>query len=187
LTLIFKNKFIVSVFLVIPFLHFGCVAAVGLAASAIGGAVAASKVKNKEPEKSQLEIREIQTRQYDNRDTKVVMKTMLNVLQDDGFIVTEANSDLGFLTASKEVDVQSKEAAFWGTFFKTTWDKNSRVEVTVNVSEFGKQTRVRVNFQSKVYNSAGQVSGVEQIYDPKFYQEFFVKVDKGLFIEQEKL
>ena len=27
--------------------------------------------------------------------------------------------------------------------------------------------------------------GVKQIEDPEFYQEFFVKVDKGVFIEKE--
>jgi hypothetical protein len=61
------------------------------------------------------------------------------------------------------------------------------VEATANVSEFGKQIRVRINFQQKVYDSAGQVAKVEQIDDPKFYQEFFAKVDKGLFIQKEKL
>ena len=76
---------------------------------------------------------------------------MLNVLQDAGFIVTEANSELGFLSASKEIDVQTKGAVFWGTLFKRTWEKNATVEATANVSEFGTQTRVRVNFQQKVY------------------------------------
>ena len=168
----------------------GCIPAiVALGAGAVGAGVAASKVKNKEgePEKSQLEIREIQTRTYDTPDSKMVLKTMLNVLQDDGFIVTEGNADLGLLSATKELDVQTEGAVFWGSFFNLAWDKNAIVEATANVSEFGKQTRVRVNFQQKVYDSAGGVSTVDQIADPKFYQEFFAKVDKGLFIQQEKL
>jgi hypothetical protein len=83
----------------------------------MGGAVAASKVKEKGPPKSQLQIRELQTRSYDTRNTKMVMKTMLNVLQDDGFIVKEANTELGLLTATKEIDVQTKGAVFWGVLF----------------------------------------------------------------------
>jgi hypothetical protein len=117
----------------------------------------------------------------------MVLKTMLNVLQDDGFIVTEANTEVGLLTATKDVDVETKGAAFWGTFFNRAWDKNAVVEATANVSEFGQQTRVRVNFQQKVHDSNGKVSKVDQIDDPKFYQEFFAKVDKGLFIQKEKL
>lgn len=151
------------------------------------GASAASKVKDDEPEKTQLQIREIQTRTFDTTDTKAVLKTMLNVLQDDDFIITEANSDLGLLSASKDVDVQTKGAAFWGAFFDISWEKNATVEATANVSEFGPVTRVRVNFQQKVHDSYGKVSRVEQIDEPAFYQEFFTKVDKGLFIQKEKL
>jgi hypothetical protein len=52
----------------------GCVPAlIGLATGAAGGAVAGSKVKDKEPEKTQLQFREIQTRNYDTHDTKAVM------------------------------------------------------------------------------------------------------------------
>lgn len=169
-----------------------CVAApalIAIGAGAAGAGIAASKVKNKndDPEKSQLQIRELQTRTYDTPDSKMVLKTMLNVLQDDGFIVTEGNVELGLLSATKELDVQTEGAVFWGSFFNLAWDKNAIVEATANVSEFGKQTRVRINFQQKVYDSSGSVSAVDQIYDPKFYQEFFAKVDKGLFIQQEKI
>jgi hypothetical protein len=69
----------------------GCVPAIIAVAK---GARAASKVPDSDPEQTQLQIREIQTRTYDTHDTKAVLKTMLNVLQDDGFIVTEANTDL---------------------------------------------------------------------------------------------
>lgn len=185
-------KFNLVFFGLFTFLISGCVPAiVALGAGAVGAGVAASKVKNKnkegEPEKTQLEIREIQTRTFDTPDSKMVLKTMLNVLQDDGFIVTEGNADLGLLSATKELDVQTEGAVFWGTFFNLAWDKNAIVEATANVSEFGKQTRVRVNFQQKVYDSTGGVSTVDQITDPKFYQEFFVKVDKGLFIQKENI
>ena len=168
----------------------GCVAApalIAIGAGAVGAGVAASKVKHKEPEKSQLEIRELQSRTYDTPDSKMVLKTMLNVLQDDGFIVTEGNAELGLLSATKELDIQTEGAVFWGTFFNLSWDKNAIVEATANVSEFGKQTRVRVNFQQKVYDSTGGESTVDQITDPKFYQEFFAKVDKGLFIQKENI
>ena len=179
---ILKNKLVVLGFLSLIFS--GCAE---LTLRAVKGAMAAGKVEEEGPPKSQLQIRELQTRMYDTPDTKMVLKTMLSVLQDDGFIVKEANVELGLLSATKDVSVESKGAAFWGTFFDVAWEKNAIVEATANVSEFGKQTWVRVNFQQKVHDSAGRVAKVSQIYDPLFYQEFFTKVDKGLFIQKETI
>jgi len=141
-------------------------------------------------QKTQLQIREFQTRSYETNDLKMVMKAMLNVLQDDGYIVKDANVDLGFLTATKEVDIEDKGEAFLSTLFfgsQATWEKNSIIECTANISEFGTQTRVRVNFQMKVMNNKGGVEKVKQIEDQKYYQEFFAKVDKAIFIQKEKL
>src|SRR3989304_1429242 len=108
LFLILKVKLVALV--LAPLVLSGCDAALFLGARALRGSAAASDVEEKGPEKSQLQIRELQTRMYDTSDTKMVMKTMLNVLQDDGFIVTEANTELGFLTASKDISVETKGA-----------------------------------------------------------------------------
>jgi hypothetical protein len=58
-----------------------------------------------EPERTQLEIREFQTRDFDTADPKLVMKAMLNVLQDEGYVVKNAVVDLGLITAAKETDL----------------------------------------------------------------------------------
>ncbi|EAU56071.1 hypothetical protein [Mariprofundus ferrooxydans] len=63
------------------------------------------------PEKTQLQIREFQTRTYDTNDYKMVMKAVLNTLQDDGYIIQQANVDLGLLTAKKEIDTTDKVMA----------------------------------------------------------------------------
>ena len=39
----------------------------------------------------------------------------------------------------------------------------------------------------KLMNNRGGVEFVGQIDNPKFYQDFFAKVDKGIFIEKEKI
>lgn len=142
------------------------------------------------PEKTQLQIREFQTRMYDTNDTKMIMKAMLNVLQDDGFIVKNAVMDLGLLSAEKTVDIENKGEAFLAAFFlgaQATWKKASVIECTANVSEYGNQTRVRVNFQVKVLDNKGGIREVKQIEEEKYYQDFFSKVDKGIFIQKEKL
>jgi len=142
------------------------------------------------PKQTQLQIREFQTRVFETKDTKMVMKAVLNVLQDEGFIVKGADAELGFLTATREMDVEDKGKAFVSRLFfgkDARWDKNSIVEVTANVSEYQDKTRVRVNFQLKTLNNVGVVSKIQPMGDEAYYQEFFAKVDKGVFIEKEKL
>lgn len=141
-------------------------------------------------QKTQLQIREFQTRTYDTNDVKLVMKAMLNVLQDEGYIVKNAVPELGLLTAEKQADVESKTEAFFAAFFagaQARWKKACFIECSANVSEHGKQTRVRVNFQSKILDNKGGIVELKQIEDEKYYQDFFSRVDKGIFIQKEKL
>lgn len=141
------------------------------------------------PPKTQLEIRQMQTFIYDVKDFHLVMKAMLNVLQDEGYIVKNVQLDLGFLNAIKEADIESPSVRFWGGGFANPdrWVKMSILSVTANVSEFGQRTKVRVNFQIKKVDNYGAVVGVYQVQDPEFYQDFFSKVSKSIFIQEERL
>jgi hypothetical protein len=150
--------------------------------------------------KTQLQTRHVQTREFDTNNVKLIMKAVINVLQDDGFIVKNAQLDLGLLTAQKEIDLSQSRGNsndFWSEFFKgidrnrsrnntdLTYSKIKIVESSVNISEFGKQTKVRANFQVKVLDNLGNPKEVYQVEDAKFYQDFFVKVDKGVFIQKQ--
>lgn len=138
----------------------------------------------------------------------MVMKALLNVLQDDGFIVKNAVAELGLLTASKELDVEpAGEGPFWsglsigGGFGRRgglDWGlgsdrndaprtKNTIIEASANVSEFGRKCRVRINFQKKTVDNRGGTLEVRQIDDSNFYRDFFSKVDKGIFLQRERL
>jgi hypothetical protein len=67
------------------------------------------------PPKPQLAVREFQTRTYDTTDTPMVMKAVLNALQDEGFIIKNANDTLGLCTPaskSQEVGYQGWSAHF---------------------------------------------------------------------------
>ena len=142
------------------------------------------------PPKTQLEIREFQTRDYDTSDVKMVMKSLLNVLQDDNYIVKNANVELGLLSAAKELNVENKGQAVLLTLLagqNARWKKNSTIECSGNVTEMGKVCKVRINFQIKTLDNKGGVVDVKTIEDPVFYQEFFAKVDKGIFIGKQKL
>ena len=142
------------------------------------------------PEKTQMQIRQFQTRIFDEKDTKLVMKALIDALQDDGFIIKNAVPELGLLTASKEVDIENRAEAFFTVLFQgqeATWPKNSIVEASINASEFGDKIRVRANFQVKILNNRGGIITIRRIEDPEYYRDFFTKVDKGLFLLKEKL
>ena len=57
----------------------------------------------------------------------------------------------------------------------------------LNVTERNQSVRVRANFQAKTMDNKGGVRDVHQIEEEKYYTEFFAKVDKGVFLEKEKL
>jgi hypothetical protein len=146
--------------------------------------------RNQEPAMTQLQIREIQTRSFASKDAKSVLKEMINVLQDDAFIVKQANLDLGLLSGEKDVDIENG----WHRFFSVlaagqnaAWNKNALIEVSANVTQFGEDTKVRVNFQRKLFDNFGRVVKVIQIYEQEYYQDFFSKVHKGLFIQEEQI
>lgn len=144
------------------------------------------------PQPSQLELREFQTRSYDNRGAITAMKAMINALQDEGFIIKNADKDLGFIQATKEVDI--------GNFFdgfaldvlgsggnNARWQKSRVTDCSANLTTVGKVVKVRVIFQEKILDNLGGIAEVSQLKDPKYYQNFFTKVDKSLFIEQQGL
>lgn len=146
-------------------------------------------------QKTQMEIREFQTKSYDTTDFKMVMKSAMNVLQDDGYIIKQANLDLGLLTARKEVDTTDKTMAFLsalsagldGRQNDARYEKNTVIDASVNISSFGETVRVRANFNKKKLNNRNETMSVEQVADQQFYQNFFSKVDKGVFIGKEGL
>ncbi len=138
-------------------------------------------------EKTQLQIRQIQTRTYDIAASELVMKAMFNVLQDDGFIIRTAAPGIGLLTATKEIDIEKMSESMLSFFFgapDARWKKNSVIEATCNVSCFKDRCKIRVNFTQKVLDNLGGVVTIRQLYDQKFYQAFFLKVDKSIYLQK---
>jgi hypothetical protein len=155
-----------------------------------------------QPQLTQLQLRQIQTRSYGSRTPIDAMKAVINALQDEGFIVKNADKDLGFIQATRESDLDPGNRG-GGTFFggfgmgsrnsfggwdnNPRWDKASIVECSGNVNVYENKTQVRLIFQRKVVDNFGDIASVEQILDPEFYQMIFAKIDKSLFLQGQKL
>lgn len=143
------------------------------------------------PVRTQLQIREFQTRNFDRpeKNNLVIIKAILNVLQDDGFIVRNADKDLGYVFGSKETPVQNGWDSWVGVLAQGSdarYAVSNLVEASVNISDVGNQVKVRVIFQEKSLDNMGGTLGVRQIEDPVYYRDFFIKVDKGLYLERQK-
>jgi len=145
------------------------------------------------PKKTQLEKRQIQTRAYDCTDDTLIMKAILNVLQDEGYIVNNANPILGFISGAKEFDVNDQSidiAKEFGVNRRTLIRQGIKVatiESTANVTEYGQQIKVRITFKRKLLNMYGNAQVINEINDEKYYQDFFAKVDKAIFIQKQKI
>ena len=142
---------------------------------------------------TQLEKREFQTRSYQGTNKTVIMKAMLNVLQDEGFIVNNANPLLGFIsgtkdfsTSDKTIDI-SKEFGVSKAKLTLKGVRVATIEATANVTEFGKEMKVRINFKRKLLNQYGNAQKIEEITDANYYQDFYAKVDKAIFIQKQKI
>lgn len=142
---------------------------------------------------TQLEKRQFQTRTYETIDKPLVMKAMLNVLQDEGFIVYNANPLLGFIygvkdfdTSDKNIDI-SKEFGLSKSRLSLNGIKVATIETTANITEYGKSMRVRVNFKRKLLNVYGNAQFIDDVNDENYYQDFFSKVDKAIFLQKQKI
>ncbi|MDH5305531.1 MAG: DUF3568 domain-containing protein [Gammaproteobacteria bacterium] len=102
---------------------------------------------------TQLETRQIQTRQYDTLDKAMTMRSVIATLQDLGFTIDQADAELGTITATR------------------LHDYTMRMTVTV-LQRDASQISVRANARI----------GENAVTDAATYQDFFVVLDKAMFL-----
>lgn len=113
----------------------------------------ATGTQNVLPQESQLETRQIQTRQYEDHDKRAAMRSVVATLQDLGFTIDQADTDLGTITATRL--------------------HRYKMRMTVTVTERdASYVSVRVNARI----------GENGVRDPATYQDFFVALDKAMFL-----
>lgn len=102
---------------------------------------------------SQLELRQIQTREYDTLDRRGTLRSVVATLQDLGFVIDKADYDLATISATK---LQNYEI---------------RMTVTVREREGDRMTvRASARFNQHPIEDAGS------------YQDFFSALDKAMFL-----
>lgn len=148
-----------------PLNNFGRIIIVGaLAGLILTGCQTNSKEQVLKTTASQVQLRSIQTRAFDTTDQEKMLRTTLATLQDLGFVIDKADAVIGTCTATK--------------FGRTEMGVIYELKITVSVRPRGeKQLLVRANAQ---YN-------LEAIEDPKPYQDFFVALEKAIFLKAQNV
>lgn len=138
--------------------------------------------------RTQLETRELQTREFPTRDEKLVMKAVLNALQDEGFIISNAVPDLGLISARKERDVEHYSSALLQSIVagpQARWRKAEVYEATANVTSHNDYTRVRLSLHQRVVDNQGATITTREVEEGEIYRRLFSKVDKSVFLQKE--
>ena len=112
------------------------------------------------------------------------MRAVINALLDEGFIIKNADKDLGFIQATKDIEISG--GGVWGNP-QQRWRNSSQIDCSGTLTKVGNSTNVRLIFQKKTLDNFGVPMGISLIEDPEYYQNVFVKIDKSLFLERENL
>lgn len=104
-------------------------------------------------DRSQVELRAVQTRAFDTTDKNLLLRTIIATLQDLGFVVDKADETLGAVSATKY--------------------SGYSMRMTVTIRPRGStQTAVRASAQ---YN-------LSAVSDAEPYQQFFAALEKAMFL-----
>jgi hypothetical protein len=104
-------------------------------------------------DETQLQKRSYQSRIFETSDREKVLRAVISTLQDLGFVIDRADLTLGTVSGTKFDGYQ--------------------IKITVSVRPRGNNRMlVRANAQFNI----------EPIEDPKQYQDFFVSLEKSLFL-----
>jgi len=139
----------------------------------------------------QLEKRSFQTKTYTSEDKVLVMKSILNTFQDEGYLVYNVNSLLGFIYAVKDFDTSdpnidiSKEFGFTQARMNYNGITVATLEAVANITEYGDQVRTRLNFKRKLLNQYGNAQFISDIEEPEFYNKFYEKVSREISLQKQ--
>jgi len=140
---------------------------------------------------TQLQVRQIQTREYSGGTEIAAMRAVVAALQDEGFIVETTSQGLGLITAGKEIFEEDEDSKQWLKFMYGTgigsYQTTKRFEVNATIRKSQDGVKVRINIVAKALSNTGGILWSQPVQEPTIYQNLFARVDKAVFLENQKL
>ena len=132
--------------------------AIAMLIIALGACVTDSKMEVLATDKSQVQLRALQTRVFETTNKGLTIRNVLATLQDLGFVVDKVDESLGTVSGPKL--------------------SGYAMRITVTVRAWGSsQTAVRASAQ---YN-------LQAVSDPQPYQQFFAALEKAMFLTAQQI
>lgn len=154
----------------------------------------------------------IQNRDFHLSDSSELMRAVMNVVQDQHYIIREVNNEFGILYADQTYDV-GQPFSFFGIpithFHKKPWTggnlaiqfgpfdfvgeqnslyiakKNSSISVIFIPLTHQQGYQVHVSIEMRDFFNDGHVGEIWLVKDPKIYQKFFESLSKALYLQAQ--
>lgn len=149
-------------------------------------------------ESTSLQDRQLQSKNFDTTNEEKILTASVSTLQDMGFNIDEINRDFGVVTSSKVRDAREVGQQV-GLFFLALLGGAGAMDladhtqviratiVTTPKEGIKSQTAVRMTVMRVIKNHKGMVTKVETIKDKEIYVQFFDKLSKSVFLEEQKI
>lgn len=149
-------------------------------------------------ESTSLQDRQLQSKNYDTTNEEKILTASVSTLQDMGFNIDEINRDFGVVTSSKVRDAREVGQQV-GLFFLALLGGAGAMDladhtqiiratiVTTPKEGIKSQIAIRMTVMRVIKNHKGMVTKVETIKDKEIYTQFFDKLSKSVFLEEQKL
>ena len=142
-------------------------------------------------ESSPLRLRQLQTREYGTGNGSLVMRAVIGSLQDEGFVVTSADAQLGLVNARLEAPHDESRSRrdqrrYWFAAGEPGGSAVTRLDAAITVTPLGETTRVRLGFVSRIADAGGGLR-TYTVEDPEIYRSMFSRLDRAVFYELQRL
>lgn len=144
-----------------------------------------------------LEERETRTRRLEDVSEQLVLGACVSSLQDLGFQIEEADSQLGVIVGSKRRDATSRSEVVGAVLLTLIFGAAPPIDdeqiIRVSLSAWPDSNRddttwrVRATFQRSILNTQGVATTLETIEDSELYQQFFERLIQALYLEREAI
>ncbi len=149
---------------------------------------------------SSLEIRQIQSRNFEVPSETEILTASVAVLQDMEYNIDRIETPLGVLTASKIADADSASekaeliirdlVCVWGgsvncNAMSTASDEQNIMLTLVILPSLARKDEfvARITLDRVVFDKQGRVKLQEAINDPEVYQQIFENLSKSIFLQ----